>query len=259
MSIRLRAQCAGFRSKSVAANRQSNSFYFGQRPHQHAGKSNAFSRESPMPISLPPLPYDYDALAPIVSGATVRVHYDRHHRGYVEKLNALIRGTDYAHEPLERIVERSAVRGASDPVAAAIFNNAAQAWNHAFYWSSLRPKGGGGPRGTLAARIAADFGSARAFAETFAAAATNHFGSGWAWLVLERGALRVVTTSNAGTPIVDGLKPLLVIDVWEHAYYLDYQQRRADYVANVVDNLLDWDFAEQNFGRARDAAPAAYA
>jgi Fe-Mn family superoxide dismutase len=205
-----------------------------------------------MSIALPPLPYDYDALAPIVSGATVRIHYDRHHRGYVDKLNALIRGTHYAHDTLEAIVRRSARRGADDPIAPAIFNNAAQAWNHAFYWQSLRPRGGGGPSGVLAARIEADFGSERGFADAFTAAATSHFGSGWAWLVLERGALRIVTTSNAGTPIVNGQTPLLVVDVWEHAYYLDYQQRRADYVANVVDNLLNWDFAAQTFARASE-------
>lgn len=205
-----------------------------------------------MPIVLPRLPYDYDALAPIVSGATLRFHYDRHHRAYIDALNALVRHTDLADRTLDVIIHRAAGRRANDPAAVAIFNNAAQAWNHAFYWQSLRPKGGGGPRGVLAARIEADFGSERGFADAFTAAATSHFGSGWAWLVLERGALRIVTTSNAGTPIVNGQTPLLVVDVWEHAYYLDYQQRRADYVANVVDNLLNWDFAAQTFARASE-------
>lgn len=203
-----------------------------------------------MSIELPNLPYTHEALEPVVSRATLRTHHGKHHRGYVDKLNALVRDTDLGGDSLEMIVQQSAQRRAADPVMVAVFNNAAQAWNHAFYWKSLRPKGGRGARGALAARIASDFKSGPGFAEAFKSAAAGHFGSGWAWLVLDSGALKIVTTSNADTPIVRGQVPLLVIDVWEHAYYLDYQERRAAYVADVVDHLLDWEFAERNFERA---------
>jgi Fe-Mn family superoxide dismutase len=207
-----------------------------------------------MPIELSPLPYAYEALEPVISRTTLHTHHGKHHRGYVDKLNALVRDTDLAGATLDAIVKRSARRRAA---AAAIFNNAAQAWNHAFYWNSLRPQGGDGPPEGLAARIALDFGSQNAFAEAFKSAAIGHFGSGWAWLVLERGILRIVTTSNADTPILHRQAPLLVIDVWEHAYYLDHQERRAAYVAGVVDNLLNWEFAERNLQQATEAhAPA---
>lgn len=203
-----------------------------------------------MTIELPNLAYAYEALEPVISRATLRTHHGKHHRGYVDKLNALIRDTDLAGSSLETIVQRSAQHSAADPANVAVFNSAAQAWNHAFYWRSLRPKGGHGARGALAARIAIDFKSDLGFTEAFKPAAAGHFGSGWAWLVLDSGALKIVTTSNADTPIVRGLAPLLVIDVWEHAYYLDYQERRAAYVADVVDHLLDWEFAEHNFERS---------
>ena len=203
-----------------------------------------------MTIELPNLPYAYEALEPLISGSTLRTHYGKHHRGYVDKLNALIQNTDLANSSLETIVKLSARRGTADPVTVAIFNNAAQAWNHAFYWRSLRPRSGNVPQGAFAALIASEFGSHLGFAEAFKSAATSHFGSGWAWLVLDDGALRIVTTSNADTPIVRGQTPLLVIDVWEHAYYLDHQERRAAYVAGVVDHLLDWEFAERNFERS---------
>ncbi len=203
-----------------------------------------------MTIELPNLPYAYEALEPVISRATLRTHHGKHHRSYVDKLNALVRGTRLAGRSLETIVQRSAQRSATDPTMVAVFNSAAQAWNHAFYWKSLRPKGGRGAQGALAARIAIDFKSDAGFAEAFKSAAAGHFGSGWAWLVLDGGALKIVTTSNADTPIVRGQVPLLVIDVWEHAYYLDYQERRAAYVADVVDHLLDWEFAERNFERA---------
>jgi Fe-Mn family superoxide dismutase len=202
-----------------------------------------------MTIELPDLPYAYDALAPVISETTLRTHHGKHHRGYVDKLNALVRGTRLAGNSLEAIVRRADRRRAADPKMVAVFNNAAQAWNHAFYWRSLRPKGGRGPQGALAARIESDFGSYQSFAESFKAAAVGHFGSGWAWLVLDQDILKIVTTPNADTPIVHGQAPLLVIDVWEHAYYLDYQERRAAYAAGVVDQLLDWDFAERNFER----------
>ena len=195
-----------------------------------------------MPVMLEPLPYDYDALEPVISAATLKLHHGAHHRAYVHKLNAAIRGTELDGLELEAIVRHSAVSG-----AAAVFNNAAQAWNHAFFWRSLRPKArSGAPRGALAARLDADFGSYGAFADAFKAAALGVFGSGWAWLVEQGGALRVMSTANADTPLVHGQRPLLALDVWEHAYYLDHQSRRDVYVAGVVDHQLDWDFARSN-------------
>lgn len=194
-----------------------------------------------MAITLPELPYDYDALHPVISAATMKLHHGAHHRGYVDKLNALIKGTDLADASLESIVKRS---------SGAIFNNAAQAWNHAFYWRSLRPKvSHGAPQGALAARIDADFGGQQRFGELFKAAAMGVFGSGWVWLVDIGGKLEIKTTANADTPIAHGQQPLLVLDVWEHAYYLDYQSRRLAYVEGAVDLLLDWEFAERNFAR----------
>ena len=178
-----------------------------------------------MKIALPPLPYDYHALEPVISAATMKLHHDAHHRGYVDKLNALLKGSALEGEPLEDIVRRG--RGA-------VFNNAAQAWNHAFLWKSLCPQRA--PRNALAAR----------FAEELKSAAAGFFGSGWVWLVEERGALKVTATANANTPIALGQKPLLTIDLWEHAYYLDHQNRRDAYVAGVIDHLLDWEFAERN-------------
>jgi Fe-Mn family superoxide dismutase len=200
-----------------------------------------------MSIELPNLPYAYDALEPLISSTTLKTHHGKHHRAYVDKTNALAKDTDFAGDTLEAIVKQSARRTASDPAMRALFNNGAQAWNHAFYWRSLRPKGGGGPRGPLGGLISSAFGDHRGFTEAFKSAATGHFGSGWAWLVVDSGVLKIVTTSNADTPIVRGQVPLLVIDVWEHAYYLDYQERRAAYVADVVDHLLDWEFAACNY------------
>lgn len=203
-----------------------------------------------MTIELPNLPYAHDALEPLISSATLKVHHGKHHGGYVDKLNALVRDTHFADATLETIVQRSAWCRPTDPGMVAVFNNAAQAWNHAFYWKSLRPKGGCLPQGALASRIAADFGGVDELAEAFRSAATNHFGSGWAWLVLDRGTLKILATSNADTPIIRGQTPLLVLDVWEHAYYLDYQERRSAYIASVVDHLIDWEFAERNFERS---------
>jgi Fe-Mn family superoxide dismutase len=203
-----------------------------------------------MPISLPELPYDHDALAPVISAATLRLHHGAHHRGYVDRLNAAIRGTELDGLALEDIVRRSAISG-----AAAIFNNAAQAWNHAFFWRSLRPVAQAAPpHGALAARLESDFGGYGRFAEALKAAALGVFGSGWAWLVEQGEALKIMTTSNADTPIVRGQTPLLVIDVWEHAYYLDHQSRRDAYVHGVVDHLLNWEFARRNL--VGNGAPA---
>ena len=207
-----------------------------------------------MPIQLPDLPYDYAALQPVISAATLKVHHGGHHRGYVDRLNALVKGTDLENASLQAIVERSAWQAPSDPVFRAIFNNAAQAWNHAFYWRSLRPKvPGGRPQGALAERIDADFGGQQRFCELFKAAAAAVFGSGWVWLVADGGVLEIKVTANADTPIAHTQTPLLVLDVWEHAYYLDYQSRRIGYVEGVVDFLLDWEFAERNFARQEAA------
>jgi len=193
---------------------------------------------------LPPLPYPENALDPAISANTIGFHYGKHHKGYVDTLNRLLAGTELANLSLEKLI--AATAGQSDK--AAIFNNAAQTWNHTFYWRSLRPKGGGDPPATLKQRIEASFGTLEACKKELVAAATAQFGSGWAWLVLDADKLKVVKTANAGTPLTAGATPLLVIDVWEHAYYLDYQNRRADYASAVLDKLIDWGFAADNLG-----------
>jgi superoxide dismutase, Fe-Mn family len=191
-----------------------------------------------MRIPLPPLPYEYHALEPFISSATLKLHHGAHHRSYVDKLNTLISSSALEGAPLEEIVRRCAPDAASAPCArSVIFNNASQAWNHAFFWDSLRPtRHQPPPPSTLASRFSAEL----------KAAATSFFGSGWIWLVEEDGILKVTATTNADTPIVRGQKPLLVLDVWEHAYYLDHQNRRDLYAAGVVDHLLNWEFAESN-------------
>jgi Fe-Mn family superoxide dismutase len=198
--------------------------------------------ESSSPYILPSLPYADNALAPVISANMIGFHYGKHHKGYVDNLNKLIAGTEFANLPLEKIITETA--GKADKTA--IFNNAAQAWNHTFYWNSMRPKGGGEPPVALKQRIEASFGSVDACKKELASAAVSQFGSGWAWLVLESGRLKVVKTANADVPLITGMKPLLTIDVWEHAYYLDYQNRRADYVNAVLDKLTNWEFALQN-------------
>ena len=187
-----------------------------------------------------PLPYPMDALAPHMSAETLEYHYGRHHKGYADKLDALLEDSDLKSESLETIVTQ-----AKDmPGGAAIFNNAAQCWNHDFFWQCLAP-GGGRPGGALARRIDDSFGSFGAFRQAFAEAANGQFGSGWAWLVRERdGALGVVATPNAVPPFVNGLTPLLTCDVWEHAYYIDYRNDRARFVDTFLDNLANWEFAE---------------
>jgi Fe-Mn family superoxide dismutase len=197
-------------------------------------------------IELPPLPYAMDALAPVISSETLSFHYGKHHKAYVDNLNKLVAGTDLAETPLEQVIK--AVAGKSDK--AGIFNNAAQIWNHTFFWNSLKPGGGGAPTGAVAPAINAAFGNYENFKKEFANAAMTQFGSGWAWLVAERGALRIMKTPNAETPLTTGQTPLLTIDVWEHAYYLDYQNRRADFVAAVIDKLLNWEFANANLAKA---------
>ena len=191
---------------------------------------------------LPPLPYAENALEPVISANTINFHYAKHHKGYVDNLNKLIAGTEFAGLPLEKIITETAGK----PDKAAIFNNAAQAWNHAFYWRSLSSKGGGEPSADLKQKIEASFGTVDACRKELATAATTQFGSGWAWLALDGGKLTVIKTGNADSPLAKGMKPLFTIDVWEHAYYLDYQNRRADYVSAVLEKLINWSFAADN-------------
>ena len=195
-------------------------------------------------IVLPPLLYADNGLEPVITARTIGFHYGKHHQGYVDNLGKLVKDTEYAELPLEKIITGTA--GVADK--AAIFNNAAQVWNHTFYWQSLTPKGGGEPPAALKARIDASFGSVDACKKEIAAAAVAQFGSGWAWLVLDGDKLKVVKSANAENPLKAGLKPLLTVDVWEHAYYLDYQNRRADHVAAVLDKLINWEFALKNLG-----------
>jgi Fe-Mn family superoxide dismutase len=191
---------------------------------------------------LPPLPYGDNALDPVISANTLGFHYGKHHKTYVDNLNKLITGTELADLSLEEVI--TATAGKADKVG--VFNNAAQVWNHTFYWSSLSPNGGGEPPAALRQKIEASFGSVDACKKELATAATTQFGSGWAWLVKDGDKLQVTKTSNADLPLTKGLKPLLTIDVWEHAYYLDYQNRRVDYVNAVLDKLINWSFAADN-------------
>jgi len=196
---------------------------------------------------LPPLPYAENALAPAISPRTLRFHHGKHHRSYVDKLNELVADSELAALPLEEIVRRTATVPESS-----VFRNAAQAWNHAFYWRSLAPQGGR-PGGELGDRLDADFGGYDRFVKAFAASVGEHFGSGWAWLVADAGTLKVLTTADADVPNFRRVTCLLAVDLWEHAYYLDYQHRRADHVAALLDGHLDWDFAAANFERATRA------
>ena len=202
------------------------------------------SARAAAPVVLPPLPWADTALAPVISANTIGFHYGKHHQGYVTNLNKLIAGTPLADQELAQIVRTTAGKAEQ----AAIFNNAAQVWNHTFYWQSLKPNGGGEPPAALKAKMEASFGSVAACRKELTTAATSQFGSGWAWLVADGDALKVVKTGNAETPLTGAMKPLVTIDVWEHAYYLDYQNRRADYVAAVLDKLVNWEFALQNLG-----------
>ena len=195
------------------------------------------------PFSLPPLPYADTALEPLISANTLSFHYGKHHKAYVDNLNKLVEGKDLATMTLEQIINLSA--GKAD--MAGVFNNAAQVWNHTFYWNSMKPNGGGKPTGALAAASDKDLGGYDKFKADLSAAAMTQFGSGWAWLVSDAGTLKIVKTGNAEVPLTKGQKPLLTIDVWEHAYYLDYQNLRAKYVETLIDKLLNWDFANANF------------
>jgi Fe-Mn family superoxide dismutase len=195
-----------------------------------------------MAYELPALPYAYDALEPYISKRTLEFHHDKHHAAYVNTFNNAVNGTDMDAMPLEAAVK--AIAG--NPEKQGVFNNAAQAWNHTFYWNSMKPGGGGQPSGDLARKIEADFGSFDGFVSAFKTAGATQFGSGWAWLVLDGGTLKVTKTLNAETPITSGMVPLLTMDVWEHAYYLDYQNRRPDYIDTFINNLANWDFAASN-------------
>lgn len=198
-----------------------------------------------MSLTLPPLPYALDALEPYISRRTLGAHHGNHHGAYVERTRVLTRRTPLESAPLEDIV----LTGASQDKA--LFNAAAQAWNHQFYWNSLRPGGGGEAYGPIARRIDECFGGQRAFRQQFVTIAGDHFGSGWVWLVLDAGRLRLMATSNAETPWVTDAVPLLTLDLWEHAYYLDYQHRRLDYIAAFLAHLVNWDFANRTLADAQ--------
>jgi Fe-Mn family superoxide dismutase len=191
-----------------------------------------------MPLTLPDLPFAKNALEPHISERTLEFHYGKHHQAYVTNGNNMIAGTEFENLPVEDIIKKTA--GNKDK--AGIFNNAAQVWNHSFYWKCMKANGGGKPAGKIADKIKADFGSYEEFLDEFKKAGATQFGSGWAWLVLDNDTLKVVKTANAENPITKNLKPLLVVDVWEHAYYLDFQNRRPDYLTTFVDKLVNWDF-----------------
>ena len=197
-------------------------------------------------FTLPSLPYPENALAPVISPNTLSFHYGKHHKAYVDNLNKMVAGTEFEGATLEKIITDTA--GKADK--AGIFNNGAQVWNHTFYWNSLKPKGGGKPTGRVAQMIDSDLGGFEQFKKDFAQAGVTQFGSGWAWLALEGGKLKIVKTGNADNPLTKGQTPVLTLDVWEHAYYLDYQNRRPDHLNACIDQLLNWDFANANLGKS---------
>ena len=199
-----------------------------------------------MAFELPPLPYPEDALEPYMSAKTLGFHHGKHHKTYVETLNKLVEGTPEADKSFEELIVATYHDDAKMPV----FNNAAQAWNHAFFWNCMKKAGGGDPAADVKTAIDHDFGSYEKFAKEFKEAATTQFGSGWAWLVFDAGKLKVIKTANAVNPIAGGQSALLTCDVWEHAYYLDYQNRRPDFVEAFLDHLINWEFVAQNLGKA---------
>lgn len=199
-----------------------------------------------MAFELPALPYANDALAPHITPNTLSFHHGKHHNAYVTNLNKLVEGTEHASQSLEQIIQATA--GKADK--AGVFNNAAQVWNHTFYWNSMKSQGGGKPDGAVAAKIDADLGGYDAFVSAFSQAGATQFGSGWAWLVVDNGKLAVTKTPNAETPLTKGVVPLLTMDVWEHAYYLDFQNRRPDYIKTFLEHLVNWDFANANLAKA---------
>lgn len=195
-----------------------------------------------MAIELPVLPYEASALEPFISANTLGFHHGKHHQTYVTNTNNLIKGTDLEDASLEKIV----LSAANNAEKVGLFNNAAQVWNHTFYWKSMKKGGGGAPTGAIAKKIEEDFGSYEAFAEAFKNAGLTQFGSGWAWLVLKDGKLQIMKTANGDTPMAHGFIAILTVDVWEHAYYLDYQNKRADYLDVFLKSLVNWDFANAN-------------
>ncbi len=195
-----------------------------------------------MAIELPSLPYEATALEPYISANTLSFHHGKHHQAYVTNTNNLIKGTDLENASLESLIMASA----NNAEKAGLFNNAAQVWNHTFYWNCMKKNGGGAPTGAIAAKIAEDFGSYEAFVDAFKVAGLTQFGSGWAWLVLEAGKLKIMKTPNADTPMAHGVKALLTVDVWEHAYYLDFQNKRPDYLDTFLKHLINWDFVNAN-------------
>ncbi|MBD1912009.1 MULTISPECIES: superoxide dismutase [unclassified Leptolyngbya] len=196
-----------------------------------------------MPFQQPPLPFATDALEPYgMKAETFEYHYGKHHKAYVDNLNKLVAGTDLDSQPLEEVIKSTY----NDDSKAGIFNNAAQVWNHTFFWNSLKPGGGGAPTGDLAAKIDASFGSYDKFKEAFSNAAATQFGSGWAWLIDDNGTLAVTKTPNAVNPLAQGKKALLTLDVWEHAYYIDFRNARPAFIANYLDKLVNWDFVAAN-------------
>jgi superoxide dismutase, Fe-Mn family len=197
-----------------------------------------------MAFELPSLPYADTALEPYYSAKTFSFHHGKHHKAYVDNLNKLLPGSPFENSTLEEII----LAVAGDATKAGFFNNAAQVWNHTFFWHCMTPGGGGAPSGALAAKIDAAFGSYEKFAEQFKAAAVGRFGSGWAWLVLDGSELKIMSTPNAETPMTGGKRALLTVDVWEHAYYLDYQNRRPDFVQTFLEHLVNWDFVAENLG-----------
>jgi Fe-Mn family superoxide dismutase len=204
-----------------------------------SGDSFSFKEPATMEHKLPSLPYSMDALQPHISKETLEFHYGKHHQAYVTNLNNLIKGTEFENSSLEEIIKKS---------SGGVFNNAAQVWNHTFYWNCLAPKAGGAPSGAVAAAIQKKWGTFDAFKEAFNKSAVGNFGSGWTWLVKKAdGSVDIVNTSNAATPLTGADKPVLTCDVWEHAYYIDYRNRRPDYVGAFW-NLVNWQFAEKNFG-----------
>lgn len=200
-----------------------------------------------MAFELPPLPYDRTALEPYISGNTLDFHHGKHHQAYVTNLNNLTKDTPLADQSLEAVIKGSA----GDAAKVGIFNNSAQVWNHTFFWSCMKPGGGGLPTGDIAQAIDGAFGSFDKFKEEFKQACVTQFGSGWGWLVLDGGAVKIAKTGNADLPMASGKTALLTCDVWEHAYYLDYQNRRPDYVQAFLDNLVNWDFVNATLAAAK--------
>ncbi|PKL43576.1 MAG: superoxide dismutase [Fe] [Candidatus Riflebacteria bacterium HGW-Riflebacteria-2] len=201
----------------------------------------AFAQEKP-PVIFAPLPFDQSALEPFISSQTLAFHYGKHHAAYVHNANELLKGCPLENKSMEEIIKATAEKADQTP----LFNNIAQAWNHAFFWQCLKPKGGGEPEGKLAKLIEESFGSFAQFKEEFTNSGKTLFGSGWVWLVKDGEKLKIVTTSNAETPLTTNQKPLFVVDVWEHAYYLDFQNRRVDFINVVLENLANWEFSASN-------------